>query len=232
VQEITVDGDVVFSAAPDLVQPDLVHLTFDNEDLTNTAGPATFSTFEGSANFTFDNDVGGFVLQSVGNFAAKTTDLTGEIGGSNSFTWAFWYNRTQDNGGERIFGPFSNTSGNPGGFIFFDSSSNQNTPNVIWRKNKNTEGEFQTVNNFNAWNHLVLTYDASTNTAVGYSNGQEDFTNNISVGSLDSAGLSLSACGDNNFADYEGFLEDVRIYSTALTSQQVFDIFDNTGPNS
>jgi len=86
----------------------------------------------------------------------------------------------------------------------------------------------------NTWYNIAVVIDGTHNTLTWYQNGVSQATDNISghnLGTEIPADLTLGASYDGNSEFLQGYLDDVRIYNTALTSDQIADIASgDSGP--
>ena len=79
------------------------------------------------------------------------------------------------------------------------------------------------------WHHLCVTFDNSTTTAIVYEDGVAVLTNTSVTGTLNSASSNLyigSSGTTTNFID--GNIDEAAIWNTALSSDQVQEIYDAT----
>ena len=78
----------------------------------------------------------------------------------------------------------------------------------------------------NVWHHLVLTYNGADNKLDLYVDGTKITTWNQFGGPLDSSNTSPFALGiarptDNKWGEFQGWLDDFRVYDTYLDSSEV-----------
>jgi hypothetical protein len=86
----------------------------------------------------------------------------------------------------------------------------------------------------NVWHHLVLTYNGSENKLDLYVDGTKITTWNQFGGPLDSSDTSPFALGiarptDNKWGEFQGWLDDFRVYDTYLDSSEVAGLFQLGG---
>ncbi|KKS14328.1 MAG: hypothetical protein UU72_C0049G0002 [candidate division WWE3 bacterium GW2011_GWB1_41_6] len=80
----------------------------------------------------------------------------------------------------------------------------------------------------NTWQHVVLVYDDSANTLTWYVDGREGATH-TSVGVESATGnFILGAAKATTAGRYDGRLDEVNIFNTALTSDQVVLLFNQS----
>lgn len=86
----------------------------------------------------------------------------------------------------------------------------------------------------NTWYNIAVAIDGTHHTLTWYQNGISKTTQDTTGSSLGAeipADLTLGASYDGNDEFLQGLLDDVRIYNTALTSDQIADIAaGNSGP--
>jgi len=113
-----------------------------------------------------------------------------------------------------------NSSGNLWGRIFTETS------NIIQVQTGSTIS-------LNNWSHVAITYNSSSKTLKTYLNGSE-------VGSIVGTDPSVASTADLNigrasvgtlYGYFDGKIDEVAIWDTALTSTQVSEIYNATGTN-
>lgn len=199
---------------------------------------------------TFVNGFKGQALNlNVANKSYITFDPGSAITGLQSFTISFWVNpvfvdQNSDNGIDGILG-LVNLS-NPAGFWgnidwFVENGSNPNAAKIVAHVVSGSGETWMNVSNykglFNAWSNHTLTYDATTSKFTYYINGSVGTTANAGwSGPIQFVGSgpmvfgavqfqttpSIGCCGNQPWASYlTGQLDEVRIYNTALSSDEV-----------
>jgi Concanavalin A-like lectin/glucanases superfamily len=199
---------------------------------------------------TFVNGFKGQALNlNVANKSYITFDPGSAITGLQSFTISFWVNpvfvdQNSDNGIDGILG-LVNLS-NPAGFWgnidwFVENGSNPNAAKIVAHVVSGSSETWMNVSNykglFNAWSNHTLTYDATTSKFTYYINGSIGTTANAGwSGPIQFVGSgpmvfgavqfqttpSIGCCGNQPWASYlTGQLDEVRIYNTALSSDEV-----------
>ena len=77
----------------------------------------------------------------------------------------------------------------------------------------------------NTWNYIVFTYDGATEEL--YLNGVLDSATAAPAGTLCQAAVPVKIGMETSaFLPFSGTLDDIQIYSQALTAAQVFALFD------
>jgi len=80
-----------------------------------------------------------------------------------------------------------------------------------------------TTNILNTWNHIVFTYDNTTNLYSLYINGNIINTNNYNIKPPFESYLTIGNYNNSNY--YNGYLNDLRIYNITLTSSQINELY-------
>jgi hypothetical protein len=74
---------------------------------------------------------------------------------------------------------------------------------------------------YNVWVHVAYTYDSVSNSAVLYRNGLAVASNSAVVPWTSNSGQVCIGTYANSISYWRGFLDDLRVYSSALTAQQI-----------
>jgi len=78
----------------------------------------------------------------------------------------------------------------------------------------------------NTWTHIAMTYDGST--LVIYIDGSQDTSASLSVSAQDDYALEIgNATGGGDDDGFNGKIDDPRVYSKALTSTEVSNLYTN-----
>lgn len=182
----------------------------------------------------------------------------GPIAGLTSFTVSLWINTAKHDGGAQGIFTLAKQDGSFWGNFFMMIEGNNSSENKMFMKlhfEKNSVpfvehwiepfGDFRPDDMYNAWRHIVWTYDAATSKASLYVNGQK---RTLPAGAeerkADGAGTPL---GGLNFKaatrfviggfqnqlgapfnspepwmlNYTGKLDELRIYNKVLTAQEI-----------
>jgi len=187
----------------------------------------------GSRNYTTEFDCSGYNNNGIRNnnpqFVQNTiryknsisldgTNQTIEIGNlstivpSGIFTFNIWFYKTElsGKGYDTIFG-------GPSGFEVETRNAAETNPVVVpwnWGKSSITY-------EFNKWNMLTMIKTSSE--TQWYLNGELWATG--SVGSIPSGNYFLGSWRDTNSQNYKGLLSDARIYATALSAEDVLELY-------
>jgi len=251
VQEITVDGDVVFSAAPTLpvAYSNLVAWwPFDSAEYGGSNEDDVTAIIGGSGdNTAYDGTINGVTYQS----SAGVTDLNaGTTSGAFDFPGNNNYIEVANSGGLDGFAEITctawtfveNVGGNAIGGKYYDGSNRSwwfryvnNDLNVLLAtdtQNANNQATATNVGSANAWVHCAFTWSGSSNTITIYVDGQQEGTGTSSGNTVreNTADFYIGKQGPNSSLGFDGIMDDVRIYNTALTQTQIDQIYQNTEP--
>ena len=176
----------------------------------------TSGKFNSSLNFDGTDD---YVL--VGDPANGSLDF-----GTNSFSYGLWVYVPQSAGAyDMALYKGASSVGNPG--YEFELGTGAWVANVA-DSDSNVGVSFGNEV-LNQWVHLMAVVDKEKNLLKGYKNG-------VLVGSSSLTGIDSVSTGNSlylgqNSYRFSGKLDDVRIYSYALTSEQVKNIYNNGAIN-
>jgi hypothetical protein len=257
VQEITVDGQTVFTARPglgDLVAAgDLIAwypMQNTNNDtsiavdetksggLLDTAGITVGDSSDYSAtavgNISYDTGSGVYDLDSgaKNNGSYDSTPINGRLvnfslqQSGTEFTKMAWvYQRTA-----ALWRIFSNAS-TPAMYIRLPRNGSEQVANVFTGSNFysiSLTGGIST--NLNEWYHYAYSISESNNRGRFYINGtlEKSVSDNASINLDNSIVINNKRTFDRGG---DGFIDDVRVYDTELSTSQVQQIYENTKPD-
>jgi len=247
VQEITVDGDVVFSAGtfPVAYSNLVAWYPFDSGEYGGSNADDVTAILGGSGNDTaFDGNVSGPSYQSSGG----VTDIRAGVN-SGGFDFQGSNDRITVSGSgiklttQTVMGWFNadTTSGPMSSLMHANSSGSRSGFNFVWVNgdvqvrlenaaasnpvNINS-GSFST----GTWTHIAMTTSGTNGTCEVFRDGSfvgsDTYSNYVPTNSDMSIGTSL----DGFWVDYDGQIDDVRIYNSVLSSTEINDIYQNTEP--
>ena len=151
------------------------------------------------------------------------------VAGNNSRSVSLWY-KTSSSSAQIPFsigGPTDTTSNSQ--FAYCLNRYSSNTQAAIFGKSNDTSAFTVPNTSDGNWHHLVVTYDQS-NLKV-YIDGNLEATPSLpSSNYATSSGLTIGSWSDNN-RYFNGSIDEVGIWNTALTSTQVSEIYSATGTN-
>jgi hypothetical protein len=247
VQEITVDGDVVFSAQtlPVAYSNLIAWYPFDSATYGGSNADDVTAILGGSGDDTaYDGTVDGAIYDSTGgvtdiNAGANsgafsfdgidddidTAQLPSDIIGSNTRTLSYFvkfrsFNSNQFN---HIVNYGIRDSGESFGLMTFGGNVDRL---AFFGFGGNVDFDTGHDISLNQFEHHCVSYDGSTVTV--FVNGSQVAAQNRSLNTA-ASGLVMGADVENN-KESDIILDDVRLYDTALSSSQVLQIYQNTQP--
>lgn len=175
---------------------------------------------------------------------------------AESFTISFWFkrdgqtkNNIGQNGPEHILTFVSNNGSWSGGnTMVFIEGSNTAAALKVWMMDKNKVDSWMTWEGGNSiaglldnnWHHIALVYNAANSTLTLYKDGVANpvvrtWTNHGKINIDNSVitevrvggGPASLTTGDWLSSTYKGLLDQLRLYSTALTAAEVSALFVN-----
>ncbi|MEM6468653.1 MAG: LamG-like jellyroll fold domain-containing protein, partial [Planctomycetota bacterium] len=162
-----------------------------------------------------------FSLDSSGNSYFEVVDNNAQDFGSGDFTISTWYQLDSNPSTTvRLLGDYDGASS---GFVLLANSSG-NLQFIM--DDGSASSSSSTSGTFNgSWQHVAVTFDASTNQGQWHFNGVAGNTFSFTGGSIDTANsLLIGASGASN-GDFDGSLDDVRLYTRALKSVDIVALF-------
>jgi hypothetical protein len=149
----------------------------------------------------------------------------------SSYTVSVWFNLTEDKYSQTIIGNYVACQSQNSGFtIIYYGSPAQNNPRLrLFYGTNSYEHHGDLVDN--QWHHTVLVVDNGTyycyldNTLISTkTNTASHSTNTIYVGNSDK---TAPGCGSGNSMNCTGAIDELRMYSYALSNTEVTAIFEN-----
>lgn len=196
-----------------LCQEPVVHLTFDGGVATNsgTGGVAYDATVSGAAVFTNGISGGGLCFLGGTQGYAMVPYTYGSQG-----TVAFWYKPTRFYNYNSVFDNSVNSE-------WWEMWIYENGTLRARANNSDTSGvqyDLDNLNGSNQWYHIAFVWDnVTTNLTHLYIDGVERAKGTITTWAAPGSAVYFGGHTGNTPA--EGVLDDVRIYDTALTPEQV-----------
>lgn len=196
-----------------------------NNNVIDCSGYGINGTLYGSVTSSTDTArYDGSVVFDGGNTAIKIGNLSSLIH-DGIFTFNCWFNKQDfsSKGWETIFG-------GPSGFEFQSKRSTTNSPSLVaysWGQNSSGGQVYE----LNKWNMVTMVRTSSD--CKFYLNGSLYYTG--SAGSIPSGDYFLGSWRDYSSQNYKGMFSDVRIYATALSDNDIKELYsvgssiDNNG---
>jgi hypothetical protein len=227
-----------FSSTKDIAPANLVgYWSFDDnliDSVSKTAGTNTGTSFT--------NGIKGRALQGANNGYVVFTPGA-SIQGIKSFTVTSWVNTPQNTNGIVGILDIANANSFWGNLtVYFENGSSATTGKLKVHINNNGKdfwlGNYDLPNPWNTWMNIAVTYDAATSTAKVFVNGSKIATEvsanygplvfqnatKIVFGTVQfqTTPSLTSATTSQPWASYlTGSLDEVRIYNTALSENDV-----------
>jgi len=255
VTEVTADGEVVFgSAIPDsvLTQDLVAWYRFEDGDARDYASSSEFPNVTWGNSTSFDGTVDGATHQASGgvtDFAAGPNSGAFEFDGSNDYledvypvqsninggpvTVMAWVNVDSYTGTKNFYRNhiYADLQGQNDGQIYLHLDAPDNAVGMAYwdgsgQQRSTADGSFT----LNTWHHVAGTYDGFSITP--YIDGQPSFGDSEDGGRGWEVHGPYIGSGFGLSAPYyiDGVIDDVRIYNTDLTDQQILDIYNATKP--
>ncbi len=191
-------------------------------DISGYNNHATLYNFSGNYWVDGISGTGGNALKFNGtnNFVR-----TGIIPASDSFAISIWFKTTTVRNGDRLYwGHGTNRA------ILANSGTGGNLTWYVQTNVTNT-GYKVTADRFvlNEWNNVILQY---TGTQVeSFINGVQDSVTENITGRSNASAFNLGTNYNNTSNWYNGTIDDVRIYSRALTASEIQTLYAQTKDN-
>ena len=193
----------------------------------------TSGTCPNSSTFDLAVTAAGIANNFSMSFDSASNDYI-EISATNSFDFntgnfsvSFWMNKTSGSGNYQSLIDISGFDISPysDGTVIYS-----NTANKIHIYNRGG-GNFQsTITTSSGWNHICLVRNgANLDLYINNSSGQNSESLATNVSSTNFGGNRVSRIA--NGSDFNGKIDEVGIWNTALTSTQVADIYNATSTN-
>lgn len=207
----------------------LVHQYLLNNNTDDAIGNQPLIWANGTANYTASAQEGSAAASLDEN--GENQKLTaGNMSLGNTFTLSCWaYNPgTQihqnwlfvNNVNNIGFATYINSYNSTDGKICFDSRD-ANGANY----NKSAAVAFV----FNQWNLVTYTVDVNAGTVNMYCNGALVGTGNLKPGATYNQELAIGGgTGGSNWNNYNGYLDDIRVYDRVLTESEVSDLYNSS----
>jgi hypothetical protein len=158
--------------------------------------------------------------------ASRSKITTSGLTTYNNFSISFWLNPDDVNNTRLIMGTSESFLTQTGFGVFFGLTGNGN---LTWRVSNGTSAvdiEKSSISTGN-WHHIVITQNTSNNEKKLYVNGNLETTSTSTINTTGQAySLIIGGYNTYNNTPYDGDIDQVRIYSTALTDSQVTQLYE------
>jgi hypothetical protein len=125
-----------------------------------------------------------------------------------------------------------NWTSNRNGYLLALGDGTQNVVASIASASSETEVAGATTMSLNAWHHVAMTWDGTT--IWVYLDGSPDGSGSQGgiVPAPSSSTFMVGAATNYLSSLLDGYIDDVRVYSGAMTAAQVNDLYNGTDPSS
>ena len=210
-------------ADADITDGLLAHYDFESVDGTAVSskvpGTAT-ATLSGNANVA-DTDHMGRAMQLSGG----GLQLTNIVNASNSsFSVSLWYQASSASGSNVNLVQAGTIGGSTGRTILIlDPDSKYYT----YLTGDNAKTPTNAAVERTQWQHIIFSYDVSSNKAYFFVNGEADRAEglNLSGAALNTADMIIGRHRNNGEGPFNGFIDEVRVYNKVLTAQEAAAIY-------
>ena len=186
----------------------------------DASGNGNTGTWYGSGSHYASGKFGnGGSINGTNDFIQTGNSSSLNIAGGNA-TFTAWFKANTLSGYDTIF-----EYGNGGGGYYFGLVNG--SPNVIFYGSTNHIHNSATVLSTGVWHQMVATWDAASKTTKVYFDGVLDSTVTTSnaVPNTNTTSLRIGA-RDTNSLEFDGTLDEARIYNRALSPKEVADLYN------
>lgn len=231
---------------PSIQNTDLL-IKYSQRDLSNAGIPTTnlqgYWKFNGNANDESNNSynltASGSPIYTTGLFNS-CVDLEASssqyfsVSATNcnittSQTWSCWIKSESAGSGDQMIMGIRNSGGGNNRGIYIVNS----TARIRWDLDglsSNPQNSPTTVISNGVWYHIACVYDSTNNKSKVFINGVKQELSTTGSPSAITGNFVVGRNGDMNQYYYDGLIDDVAIYNTSLTDEQILNIY-NTGGN-
>ena len=160
-----------------------------------------------------------------------------DLSGTQAVTVALWANRSYStSGGHVLFEDSTNYSNSTTGFAFLPDDGTCNGIRAALRGNLGNVGNCYSQPSSGVWHHLAVVFDKSQtggDEVKFYVDGVLQTVNRNLSASTNTNNFGnnpiylYSRAGNNQFTS--GTIDDLRIYNSALTAEQILELYNNPG---
>jgi len=219
------------AGAPDLDEGLVLHYTFDDFDgvaVADESGTGNTGTVYG-ASFVSNGVMGGaYAFDGVNDYINCGSDASLQITGS--LTYSTWIKTTTDSQSVIVGRRNGDTSTQIASHIEVESDGRFAMGVSGGEIGVGGRAAYSTkVINDGMWHHLAGVYDSGTALTIYIDGVQADQNSNGMFASLNPRQLPMYVGRKNASQSLEGLLDDVRVYSRALSSNEVAQLFEDAG---
>ncbi|MEM7256230.1 MAG: DUF4347 domain-containing protein, partial [Pseudomonadota bacterium] len=202
------------------------HYAFEiGNTVTDSAGNQNLTVSSGNVGSNADAAVGDnsawFVIDSGSNGYLEAADNAAQDFGSGDFTIAFWYNQTGNPATDaRLLGDYA---GAGTGFAVRATSTGNLEIDLEGASGSTSSAVTGTFDG--TWQHVAITYNSASNTYLWHLNATAVSSHSYNGGSLDTANAFRMGAFDASGGDFDGQLDDVRLYTRELNTPDVAELY-------
>jgi len=167
-----------------------------------------------SGSSTFGDGILGQALYLSGaQTASRTSTLYGSMNITGSYTASFYFKATTISKRNMLW--------------YYESNNGRSNQVEFGSDNKISFGGLVTSSTYlaNTWYHLVVSFNSSTNSMVGYINGQSVVSGTPNTGS------GSTQCFGHGSVGLTGYIDQVRIFNKVVSPSEAAELFEATQYN-
>ena len=167
-----------------------------------------------SGSSTFGDGILGQALYLSGaQTASRTSTLYGSMNITGSYTASFYFKATTISKRNMLW--------------YYESNNGRSNQVEFGSDNKISFGGLVTSSTYlaNTWYHLVVSFNSSTNSMVGYINGQSVVSGTPNTGS------GSTQCFGHGSVGLTGYIDQVRIFNKVVSASEAAELFEATQYN-
>ena len=159
---------------------------------------------------------------AVFNGTNSVLDTNVTISGTADYSCSLWVNIEDDSTRNALISLYTGTGNNS--TVLYAPLSTASNPDEWYFSSENTDVFYGPNIKYGQWQHVVLTYDHSITTFTLYIDSVSVGTS--VAGSAIGQDLIIGALNTSGSTSTKGLIDQVRVYSTALTSDQVTELYN------
>ncbi|MBQ7098682.1 MAG: discoidin domain-containing protein, partial [Oscillospiraceae bacterium] len=210
----------------------LAHYTFESGDAANsvTTNETTTSALSGSAAVVELQNVAvpGKAMELSGAGGLQLTNIVNAA--ESSFTVSMWYKASATSGSNVNLAQAGTIGGSTGRTILIlDPNSKYQT----YVTGDNAKTPTTTAVSPTTWQHITFSYDMDNSKAYFFVNGEADRAEGLSLSgtALSTADMIIGRHRNNGEGQFNGLIDEIRVYDKVLTAGEAKEIYDATAGN-
>ena len=210
----------------------LAHYTFESGDAANsvTTNETTTATLSGSATVVdLENvTVAGKAMQLDGTGGLQLTDIVNAA--ESSFSVSLWYKASTTSSNNVNLVQAGTIGGSTGRTILILSPDSKYYTYLTGDNAKTTTGTAVTPTE---WQHVIFSYDVENSKAYFFVNGVADSDEGLTLSgtALDTADMIIGRHRNDGEGQFNGLIDEIRVYDRVLTAEEAMIIYDATADN-